>query len=429
MRITYTHIANFMIETAGMVICVFGLILLCYGLYKHNMTKKYLLIACSNMLVYNLCLLNLEFTQVGIIPSWRPLVISLGFGTYLFALVAAYFVSLYVVSIVSEVESTQYMRIMILTVLMVIELLVILLVQMKNALLRVDLFGRYIYGSASSIGFFMVASFMFIDVYMLIRYGECITYKQRIAFITYIALPVIAIPVRKFFPGVYIVALASCVSMFIMMGIIVDEQRQILDMQRNDNEQLKVDLMLGQIQPHFLFNVLYVIQEICLIDAETASEAIADFSRYLRHNMDSISINTPIPFTEELDHVIHYVSLQQLRFGDSLYVNYDLDCYDFEMPTLTLQPLVENAIRYGVRKRCDGKGTVTIRTKEYPKYYKIHVIDNGPGFVVDKLPDDGISHMGLKNVRERLNRISGGELIIDSCLHKGTDAIIVIPKQ
>lgn len=216
--------------------------------------------------------------------------------------------------------------------------------------------------------------------------------------------------------------------MMIMLISLISEQSAILMRQERDNEQLKVDLMLSQIQPHFLFNVLYVIQEICLIDSEKASTAIGDFSRYLRHNMDSISINTPIPFMEELAHVKHYVFLQRLRFGDSLQIEYDLQCTDFSMPTLTLQPLVENAIRYGVRKSEDGKGTVTIRTREYPDYYKIHVIDDGPGFVVNTLPDDGMSHLGIKNVNDRLRRVCGGELIIDSRLGKGTDAVIIIPK-
>ena len=148
------------------------------------------------------------------------------------------------------------------------------------------------------------------------------------------------------------------------------------------------------------------------MDAETASKALSDFSRYLRHNMDSISINRPIPFKEELEHVRHYVSLQQLRFGDALDVRYELRCMEFELPTLTLQPLVENAIRYGVRKSADGEGTVTIRTEEFPDHYEVHVIDDGPGFVPDQLPEGGMSHMGLKNVRGRLERICGGELNI-----------------
>lgn len=418
-----------MIEASGIVICSFCLVLLIGARYAQNKTKEYMLIACINMLIYNICLLILELTQVGIISSARLLVILSGLGTYVFPLVAAYYVSLYVVSLISADETALRFHIIPLTVLLGVEMMVIAAGQMTNRILIIDMYGLFSYGPGGSLGFITVDSFMLIDVYLLIRYGQKITSKQRIAFITYIALPVLAIPFKAAFPDVYIVALASCISMMIMMRIIVVEQSSILENQRIRNEQLKVDLMLAQIQPHFLFNMLYEIQEICLIDAVMASEAIEDFSRYLRHNMDSISINTPIPFAEELEHVGHYVSLQQLRFGDAVRVEYDLNVTDFKLPTLTLQPLVENAIRYGVRKRSDGRGTVTIRTLAYPNCVKICVMDNGPGFASDQKPADGSTHIGIKNVRERLARISGGDLIIHSDIGVGTEVILIIPKK
>lgn len=145
--------------------------------------------------------------------------------------------------------------------------------------------------------------------------------------------------------------------------------------------------------------------------------------------MDSITIRTPIPFNDELEHVKHYISLQQLRFGDALNVKYDLKCTEFYIPTLTLQPIVENAIRYGVRRAPKGKGTVLIRTSEHPDFFEIDVIDNGPGFDQNHTPDDGISHTGLKNVRKRLKHISGGELIVNSELGKGTKVRMVLPKE
>lgn len=229
-------------------------------------------------------------------------------------------------------------------------------------------------------------------------------------------------------PGVYIVAFASSLTMLLFIIVIVVENTKRLREERTRNEQLKIDLMLGQIQPHFLFNVLYVIQEICHIDAELASKAITEFSKYLRHNMDSITVSSPIPFEEELEHVKHYVSLQQLRFGDALDVRYELGCRNFQMPTLTLQPLVENAIRYGVRKRETGEGMVLVRTTEFPDRFEVDVIDDGPGFVPDSLPDDGRSHMGLKNVQERLQRICGGRLNVESAPGKGTRATMILPK-
>ena len=307
-------------------------------------------------------------------------IILVAFGTYLFPLIAAYIVSLFVAAMVGKSDVQRRWLFGVLTILMGIEAAALIAAQLTGNLVLADSAGRFSYGAASMMGYMVTASFMVIDLIKLLQLGQNITLRQRIAFIVYLSLPLLSIPVRRFWPGVYVVALASCLSMMIMLIVVVDEQSKSLQKQELDNEQLKVDLMLSQIQPHFLFNVLYVIQEICLIDAETASKAISDFSRYLRHNMDSLSINRPIPFGEELEHVRHYVSLQQLRFGDALDVRYELECTDFSLPTLTLQPLVENAIRYGVRKSKDGEGTVIIRTQEFPDRYEVHVIDDVPGF-------------------------------------------------
>ena len=109
---------------------------------------------------------------------------------------------------------------------------------------------------------------------------------------------------------------------------------------------------------------------------------------------------------------------------------YDLESTDFRLPTLTLQPLVENAVTYGVRKSETGRGTVTIRSREYPDRWEVSVTDDGPGFVPDSLPGDSErSHVGLRNVRERLKHTCGGELRIDSVLGEGTTATIILPKE
>ena len=202
-----------------------------------------------------------------------------------------------------------------------------------------------------------------------------------------------------------------------------EHERELLDGQH-------MQIMLSQIQPHFLYNSLGAIRDTYRGDARRGEQAITEFAEYLRHNMDSLTQEQPIPFTEELGHVRCYLSLQKLRFGDDLNVAYDLESTDFRLPTLTLQPLVENAVTYGVRKNETGRGTVTIRSREYPDRWEVSVTDDGPGFVPDSLPGDSErSHVGLRNVRERLKHACGGELRIDSTLGEGTTATIILPKQ
>ncbi|MBQ9277462.1 MAG: histidine kinase [Lachnospiraceae bacterium] len=174
-------------------------------------------------------------------------------------------------------------------------------------------------------------------------------------------------------------------------------------------------ILVNQIQPHFLFNCLSVIRETYHEDVENGDKAITQFAKYLRHNMDSLTEKQTVSFTEELEHVKGYVSLQKLRFGDELDVRYEFECKDFNLPSLTLQPIVENAITYGVRKQREHIGIVTVKTHDYKDRVEVVVKDNGPGFDIKNIKeDDETSHIGITNVKERLRHVCGGDLIIDS---------------
>ena len=191
----------------------------------------------------------------------------------------------------------------------------------------------------------------------------------------------------------------------------------------------RVQIRLTQIRPHFLYNSLTVIQDLCRTDPAQAEIATLQFAKYLRGNMDALQNNAPIPFTEELEHTKEYLALEKMRFEDKLTVRYDIQCETFSLPTLTLEPIVENAVRYGVRGNSGGRGEVAIATRDYPDRYEINVNDNGPGFDPEApLKEDGRSHVGVRNVRDRLAKMCGGTLTIQSAPGKGTCVTITIPK-
>lgn len=191
----------------------------------------------------------------------------------------------------------------------------------------------------------------------------------------------------------------------------------------------RVQIMLTQIRPHFLYNSLTVIQELCRSDPAQAETATLQFAKYLRGNMDALQNNAPVPFAEELEHTKEYLTLEQMRFEDKLTVRYDIQCQAFSLPALTLEPIVENAVRYGVRGNSGGRGEVAVATREYPDRYEITVTDNGPGFDPEApQKDDGRSHIGVKNVRDRLAKMCGGTLTIRSAPGQGTRVTITIPK-
>lgn len=218
--------------------------------------------------------------------------------------------------------------------------------------------------------------------------------------------------------------IGSCLFYYLWLHLqfVKEHERDLMTAQR-------LQIMMTQIKPHFLYNSLGAIEELCESDPKAAKEATVKFSQYLRGNMDSIATERMIFFEKELSHARLYLELEQLRFEDSLEVRYDISCCDFKVPALTVEPLAENAVLHGVRENDDGRGCVTISTREFSDRFEITVADNGPGFDPDSIPDDGRDHIGIKNVRERLQKMCAGDLVMESSSGHGTTAKIIIPKE
>lgn len=117
-----------------------------------------------------------------------------------------------------------------------------------------------------------------------------------------------------------------------------------------------------------------------------------------------------------------------MRFGPRLTITYNLQTTSFMIPPLTLQPLVENAVRYGISKKENG-GTITIATSLADKQFSIIVADNGSGFDPSEKKQDGRSHIGIQNVRDRIRTLCNGTLVITSAPGIGTTAVITIPDR
>ena len=188
----------------------------------------------------------------------------------------------------------------------------------------------------------------------------------------------------------------------------------------------RISLMLSQIRPHFIYNTLGTIERMCLKDPQKAFELVRNFSLYLRGNFSELDSVVPIRFSEEIKHVEYYVNIEKVRFPD-MEINYRLEAIDFDLPALSVQPLVENAIKHGLMGLETG-GTVNVRSYETETHFCVEVIDNGIGFDVSISLEDK-KHVGLRNIRERLQAMVNGELIIESEINVGTKALIKIPKE
>ena len=215
---------------------------------------------------------------------------------------------------------------------------------------------------------------------------------------------------------------SSCVFYYIWLHLqFVREHEQALMAEQ------RIQIMMSQIQPHFLFNTLSTIQALCRTDPELAFDTTGKFGAYLRQNIESLGRPELIPVQEELEHVHIYTDIEALRFPD-VHVEFDIEDLDFRIPALTVQPLVENAIRHGVRIRKNG--LVTVRTRKTQNGHEIEIRDNGRGFDVQAFETgaDG-SHIGIRNVRERIGSMCGGALTIDSRRDEGTTVTIRIPAR
>ena len=190
--------------------------------------------------------------------------------------------------------------------------------------------------------------------------------------------------------------------------------------------QQRIKLMMSQIRPHFLYNTLSSIQALCLADPEKAFEVTERFGTYLRQNIDSLDQPELIPFQKELEHTRVYSEIEMIRFP-SIRIEYDTEDVDFRLPALTVQPIVENAIRHGVRGNAEG--LVRISTRRADGFHEITISDNGRGFDTAAAEKAEGSHIGIRSVRERLASMCGGDMTVDSTIGAGTNVRIRIPEN
>ena len=191
-------------------------------------------------------------------------------------------------------------------------------------------------------------------------------------------------------------------------------------------KESRISIMLSQIQPHFIYNTLGTIERMCLKDPQKAFDLVRNFSLYLRGNFSELDSVTPIRFADEIKHVEYYVNIEKVRFPD-MSIEYDVEATEFVLPALSVQPLVENAIKHGLM-RLETGGTVKIHSYETPTHFCVEVTDDGVGFDTDA-PVDEKKHVGLRNIRGRLKAMVNGALVMESKPGVGTKAIIMIPKE
>lgn len=268
----------------------------------------------------------------------------------------------------------------------------------------------------------------FVDAIVLVAFRKFIVKDMFWCFLSYLLLPLAAMIVQSVFYGYSLTNLAVTISLIAMyIATRTIQARELINNERMLGD-MRIQIAVSQIGPHFLFNALTTIKFLCQIDPERAAKAVDELAVYFRGNLDALTSKDNIPLEKEIEHVKHYLVLEKERFRERINIDWQIEETGFELPPLTIQPLVENALKYGILKRIEG-GTVLIRSECTEDGFQVTIQDDGVGFDTDKKPEDGRSHIGIINVRERIQNMCGGKFEITSIIGEGTRCVIWVPKE
>ena len=288
---------------------------------------------------------------------------------------------------------------------------------------KVDIHGHYVHENSQMIilGYlqFPIIALLITTLMMICSRGVGI--RERIYYISYLFFPTVGVILDYTIHGLSLTYIGMTVSAVIIYANLHMKKRKLIAEQRTA-------LMMSQINPHFMYNTLTTIASLCEIEPKEAKALTVEFSTFLRQNLDTLKTTELIPFEQELRHVGCYLKIEKARFKESVDVIYSIGAKDFMLPALTVQPLVENAVKHGITKK-QGGGTVKISTFRRDDCCVIEIIDNGVGFDSERMLHDGRTHIGIENVRSRLKDMCAGTLEIRSMVGVGTRATVEIPNK
>ena len=210
------------------------------------------------------------------------------------------------------------------------------------------------------------------------------------------------------------------VELYLMTGLV---RRYLAE--RDEVARQRTRVAVAQMRPHFIYNTLMSVYYLCPQNPVKAQGLIKDFTRYLQKNFNAIATEDTIPFEQELEHTRAYLAVEQACFEGHLFVEFDTPNISFRLPPLTLQPIVENAVKHGLTPELEPL-YVSVVTQEAAQGVRVIVDDTGPGFAPS---DDDAPQLALSNTRQRLKAMCDGTLEIEPREAGGTRVTLFIPRK
>ena len=268
-----------------------------------------------------------------------------------------------------------------------------------------------------------LAAIMLFTIGALIKKRKKLTKRIYVALLVYL-LPTAALILLYMFASVDImISFWMVLSAQTMFGLILADSMEKHMRHQREIARQRADIMVLQMRPHFIYNTMMTIYYLCKQDADKAQQVTLDFTEYLRKNFTAIASESTVPFAEELKHTQAYLAVEQAQHENNLLVQFDTPHTRFRVPPLTLQPLVENAVKHGMDPDGDPLH-IFVKTRLTNSHSVIIVENDGPDF---NPINDNEPHIALNNIRQCLQMMCGGELNIAPRDGSGTVVTVTIP--
>ena len=284
---------------------------------------------------------------------------------------------------------------------------------------------QYFRGPLFALLMIPLALIMILNIQGLIKRRKKLSKRVFTALLIYLLPTAIFIIMYMFIAVDVLVSFWMFLCAMTMFGLVLMDNVEKYMRQQREIANQRAGIMVLQMRPHFIYNTMMGIYYLCDQDSSKAKQVTLDFTTYLRKNFAAIASEDTIPFSAELEHTRAYLAVEQAQFEDSLFVSFDTPHTLFRVPPLTLQPIVENAVKHGMSASSDPIH-ISVVTRLTDIGSEIIVEDDGPGF---NPVDDNEPHIALNNIRQRLEMMCKGTLMITPRDGGGTRVKVTIPRS
>ena len=419
----WIDLIDFAVAIGGLMVALMGFILTLITPHMEKWCQRFFLVFFTLLIAYISSDLTSQISLVFLGPDYAVLSRLAVFSESLFSSMLLPLLTLYVLHCTDE-DRKKSPALYVSGGLWLIYFVLLVMTQFTTFIYYVTDDNLYRRGPWYPVLLIPTVLLLLLNLIATLRRRSKLSKKQQIALLSYLLLPLACMLIQMFSYGLLLIVIGTSVSAMFLFVFILSDQTDTYVRTREELALQRTHVSVLQMRPHFVHNTLTSIYCLCGQDPQKAQQVILDFNSYLRKNFAAIAKEGTIPFTEEFEHTRAYLAVEQVRFEGKLFVEFDTPHTNFRLPPLTLQPIVENAVKHGVDPELEPL-YVSIHTRDTADGSEIIVENNGPG--MEDNPSTTGTRTALANIRERLELICKGTLLITDRDGGGTVVTIFVP--